>query len=259
MSSRPARVRLLEGFLLRLAAAPDADAFALRGGMLVRTWLDAADRQIRDADLVCSLPYRPRHLRAALGAILADRGVIDGVFFDDDRFRVDFMWPGIPHPGLKLFAAGEVDGIRAEITVDVTFELEVWPAPTRSVLTAGRGAAARWMCAHEMVIGTKLCVIAELGPREWRPKDLADIWLALRRYPPTSSFARLGEAIERSFAHGNARGHDAKTILATPWWRDPRAAMRWGRYVARNAHVPNDLDVVIAEVSDKLAPLARPS
>ena len=249
LSNRHARERLLEGFLLRLAASPDADAFALRGGMLVREW--HARRPIRDADLVCSLPWHPREMRKRLGAVLANRNVADGVVFDADRFRVDTLRP---KTSLKLFAAGEVDGERAEMGVDFTFHLDVWPAATRGVMSVARGAAQLWMCPHELVVGTKLRVIAELGPREWRPKDLGDIWLALRRFPPARSFAVLGEAIERCFA---ATGYDVTTLLDRSWWRDRRAEMRWGPYVASHDLVPSDLSAVIAEVRAQLSPLAR--
>ncbi len=95
-------------------------------------------------------------------------------------------------------------------------------------------------------------MIGDLGPREWRTKDLADIWIALRRFPP-SSMAVLGEAFERTL--GSAHAGDA--ILASSWWHDERATMRWGRYVARQMLVPGDLDAVIAEVRNTLAPLAR--
>lgn len=243
LSNRHARERLLEGFLLRLAASRDADAFALRGGMLVRTW--NARRPIRDADLVCSLPWRPRAMRTLLGAVLANREIADGVVFDADRFRVDTLRP---QSSLKLFAAGEVDGELAEMTVDFTFDLDVWPASTRGVMSVARGAAQLWMCPHELVIGTKLRVIAELGPRQWRPKDLGDIWLALRRFPPARSFGVLGEAIERCFA---GSGHDVTTLLDRPWWHERRAQMRWGRYHDM------ELAAVIAEVRAQLSPLAR--
>jgi hypothetical protein len=231
MLARRARERLLEGFLLRLAGARDADAYALRGGMLVQQWLPEARRRVRDVDLVCALPYRVRDLRQRLEDVLR-RDAADGVVFEPERVRLDAL-PCAP-PMLVLFAAGRADGEHAEITVDLAFGVDVWPA-------AVRGAGGIWTCGHEMVVATKLAVIAELGPREWRPKDLADVWIALRRFPPASTLA----AIER-------RGGDGVAVLAAPWWRESRAAMRWGRHVARQAGVPDHLEAVLGEVRDKL-------
>ena len=110
---------MLEGFLTRVARCRDADAFALRGGMLVHAWIPDAGRAVGDVDLVCRLPFDRKGVRARLRAILADRGVVDGVVFDADRFRIDASAPGDPRPGLTLFAAGEVDGAVAEVTIDL--------------------------------------------------------------------------------------------------------------------------------------------
>ncbi len=139
------RQRLLEGFLLRLAAVRDADAYALRGGMLIHQWMPETRRSVGDIDLVCALPYQPRDLRQRLHEVLR-RDANDGVVFDAERYRVDPMIHS-GHRGLELFAAGRADGVFAEITVDLTFQLDVWPAATRSVLTAERGSAALWTCA----------------------------------------------------------------------------------------------------------------
>ncbi len=232
---------------MRLAVARDAEAFALRGGMLVRMWVP--ERRVRDVDVVCSLPYRPREMRERFRDILATH-IDDGVVFDADRFRVDLVWPASPQPALELFTVGEADGAVAEMTVDVTFQLAVWPAAKQRVVETARGTAMVWTCPHEMVIGTKLRVIAELGPREWRPKDLADLWLVMRRFPSTSM---LGEAIERCLV-GTKSAHD---ILTSSWWRERDAASRWSRFVSRNP-LPS-LDAVIAEVRTNLSPLARHS
>lgn len=245
-----ARERLLEGFLLRLARARDADAFALRGGMLVRTWVPDAKRSVRDVDLVCALPLQPRAIRARLRALLADREVDDDVVFDAGRFRID-RWPD--SPGLTLYAAGDVDGEPAEMTADLWFELDVWPAAHRGVVTAARGTIPLWLCPHELVIASKLGVLAELGPRYWRAKDLADIWLALRRFPPRRPFGVLGEAIERRCGDG------WQPIVSDAWWCEPRAEQRWARYAAGETAVPIALAAVVAEVRQALSPLGRRS
>ncbi len=221
--------RLLEALLRRFARARDADAYAVRGGMAIRSWVPG--RVARDVDLVCRLPYRVRDLTSRLGEILA-LPANDGVIFDEE-FRVD-SYVGSPKPGLQLFARSNA----GELTADLTFELEVWPLARR--------VSQVWMCPHEMVIATKLNVLGELGPRSWRTKDLADLWHLLRRFPASHT---LGEAIER-FTRGD--------VLAAPWWRDPATAMRWSRYVAKHPSVP-DLDAVVSEVRAHLSPFARQS
>ncbi len=237
------RERLLEAFVLRLAASPEAEAYALRGGMLVRSWLPETGRRVRDVDVVCSLPYRPREMRARLRAVLASQ-LADGVVFDAERFRVDTAWPHSTQPGLVLFAAGSVDGARGEIKVDLTFQLPVWPQAQRRAV----GAATLWTCPHEMVIATKLQVIAELGPREWRAKDVGDLWHVLRRFP----VGVLGEAVER-------RRIDLQSLITASWWRERDAGVRWARYAHQLPSVPLDLDAATSEIRHHLAPLTRRS
>lgn len=237
MHQVPARERLLEGFLRRLAIARDADAYALRGGWMVRTWVPDAGRHVRDVDLVCRLPATD--LRGRLHEILATPDA-DGVVFESERFRISRAWPA-----QVLFARGRVDGVLAEIVVDLMFELEVWPQAKRQPLTTARGSAELWTCPHEMVIATKLALLAS-GPRAWRPKDLGDVWWLLRRFAGEPR-AKLGEAIER--AGGPA--------LASPWWNERAVIDRWACFALRQPALPFELDAVLAEVRDQLRPFAR--
>jgi hypothetical protein len=246
----PIRRLLLEGFLSRLAASPDADAFALRGGMLVHGWDPAAGRPVGDLDFTCSLPLVVRDLRARLAAILA-RDTGDGVRFDARRVRLDALRaprPASPDPMVTLFAAGEIDGEGDDVSIDLSFAVDVWPPPARGEVAGARGTAALWLCPHELVIATKLRVIADLGAAAWRPKDLADVWLALRRFPPAArgGLGALGEAIERA-------GGRRDELWSPAWWRDPRAVARWEAHDRR----PGRLDAIAAEVRAALAPLAR--
>ena len=219
--------RLLEGFVLRLARSRDAEAFALRGGMLVRSW--TGPRRVADVDLVCQSPPRRRDLRA----VLAER-LDDGVRFDVDRIRID----GSP-PNLTLFATGEVDGCVADMSVDIASGVDIWPRATREVVELSGRVAQLWVCPPEMLIGTKLRVLAELGPRAWRPKDLGDVWAMLRRF---AAGPRLGEAFERTRV--------PRSVLAAPWLREPHARARWHAH-----HHAVELDTVLDAVGDALAPL----
>lgn len=241
-----ARHRMLEGFLARLALAPDADAFVLRGGMLVRHWFPEVERPARDVDLVCRLPYDQRDLRERLVNILGEPRVRDGVLFDTSRVRIDALWPDSEHPGLRLFAAGRADGRAGDITVDLTFHLEVWPSASPCELPLGAGRVPLWVCPPEMLIGRKLKVTADLSVGRWRPKDLADVWLMLGREPDRG---RVGESIERLMPRG-----EVSALLDRGFWLEPGAASRWGRF-HRDAGrtMPADLAMVVEEVRARLS------
>src|SRR6516162_794028 len=121
--------RLLEGILLRLARLPDADRFVLRGGMLMRLWFRPLGRPAADLDLVSTFPFGVEETAQRFAALLADRGVDDGVTFDTERFRIEGIWLNTDFPGVRMFASGEVEGVEDELSVDVTFGEPLVPRP----------------------------------------------------------------------------------------------------------------------------------
>jgi hypothetical protein len=249
-----ARHLLLAGFIGRVARDDDADAFALRGGMLVRHWFPDSRRPARDVDLVCRLPFDLPAMRRRFARTLARDGA-DGVVFEADRFRVDPIHTSSPHPGMRLFAVGRADGDFGEITVDVTFDLPIWPDPTRGTLRLEGGEAALWLCPREMLVGRKLQVLAELGPHRWRPKDLSDAWMILRRLPPSGP--ALGEAIERAFA-----GHDHAALddlLGRSFWSEHHADVRWSRFARSlpRGVVPPRPAALVHDLRVALSPFTR--
>lgn len=253
-AAKPARHRLLAGFIRRIAEGDHADAFALRGGMLVRHWFPASRRPARDVDLVCRLPYDLRAMRGLFARTLA-HDAADGVIFEADRFRVDPIQLATPHPGMRLFAVGRAGGDFGEISIDTTFAMPIWPDAVRRQLRLGATTTvAMFVCPPEMVVGRKLQVLAQLGPYRWRPKDLSDVWMILRGGLTGGS---LGEAIERAFA-----GHEHTPIadlLNGGFWSERAADLRWSRFVGQlpRGVVPADPATVAAEVRSALRPFVK--
>lgn len=252
-AAKPARHRLLGGFVRRIAEGPDADAFALRGGMLVRHWFPKSRRPARDVDLVCGLPYDLRAMRAVFARTLAhDAG--DGVVFEADRFRVDPIQTATAYPGMRLFAVGRAGGDFGEISIDTTFAMPIWPGAVRDKLRLGAGDVPFWLCPPEMLVGRKLQVLAQLGPHRWRPKDLSDVWMILGG---GLTGAALGDAIERAFA-----GHDHAPVaeLMNPaFWTDRGAELRWSRYVGQlpRGVVPERAATLVGDLGSALRPFTR--
>lgn len=249
-----ARHRLLEGFVLRLARRPDAEAFALRGGMLVRQWLPEVGRTALDLDLVCGLPFDEGAVRARLVAVLAEEGVSDGVRFDPERVKVRGIWADTAAPGLRLTARGRVDGRAADLRVDVTFGLEPWPVPQRTLFRAERGEARVWACGPEAIVARKLQVLANLGERRWRPKDLNDVGMVLGRFELDRRV--LGEAIEAALTGCGESVGDLRDVVAARWWDEPGAGSRWSAFLARaGGAAPGDLGGRVASVRAGLRPV----
>jgi hypothetical protein len=261
-SQRPSadltRHRLLEGVLLRLARLPDADHFILRGGMLMRLWFHPYARPAADLDLVATGSFSVAETARRLVPLLADRGVDDGVTFDTERFRVEGIWLNTNFPGVRVFAAGAVDGVEDDFSVDVTFGEPLVPRPELGAYpTQGRALTARlWMCRPETITGRKLHALWHMGMRHWRPKDLNDLRLLLGRVPMTR--ADLPEAIAVSFTSRGDPAAAARALFGrASWWGMKTSAARWLDFVeeSRGQDVPNSLARAVAEVAERLGPI----
>jgi hypothetical protein len=252
------RHRLLEGVLLRLARLPDADSFVLRGGMLMRLWFRPLPRPAGDLDLVSTQPFGVEETARRLVPLLADRGVDDGVKFDAERFRVEGIWQETDFPGVRMFAAGVVDGVEDDFSVDVTFGEPLVPAPTAADYPLpGRGLTARLrMCRPETITGRKLHALAHTGVQHWRPKDLNDLRLLLGRVP--MDFAELPDAIAASFTSRGDTPAAARSLFGREsWWGMKTSAARWYDFVSESPgqEVPGSLAEVVAEVAQRLGPV----
>lgn len=242
--------RLIDGFVRRVAADPEAEAFALRGGVLVDHWFPTMGRTVRDVDLVCAWPFDPARARASVLALVA-RDLGDGVQFAE-RLRADVIWPDTPHPGLRVVIPGRVGGVSGELHADLTFRLPVWPEARIDRLRTGEGLR---VCRPQTLAARKLVVSMTQGPRAWRPKDLVDLWWMIEHAPLGAS--DVGEALERIGALAEWLDGPARPTF----WLDPIAEGRWARFLHRHPRleVPADLARVVGDVQARLTPLGPSS
>ncbi len=260
LSEDEARHRLLEGFLLRLARLPHPEDFVLRGGMLLRHWFRPLERRAKDLDLVSRKAFSVEATAKVLVPLLADRSVDDGVTFDASRHRVEGIWMNTPHPGFRLYACGEVQGVKDEFTVDVTFGEPLVPEPVPGLYgPMACGQAPRlWMCRPETIVGRKLHALMRAGVQHWRPKDLYDVLLLMQRVP--MNLEDLPEAIAVSFTSRGNTTADARSLFAPQsWWLMKMALARWHDFAEDTSgqEIPRDLARVVAQVAEQLNPISE--
>jgi hypothetical protein len=180
------------------------------------------------------------------------------VHFDAERFRVEGIWLNTDFPGVRLFAAGKVDGVEDEFSVDVTFGEPLVPEPELGDYPMlGRKLTARLrMCRPETITGRKLHALRHMGMLHWRPKDLNDLRLLLGRVP--MDLADLPEAIAASFTSRGDTPADARALFGrASWWTMKTSSARWRDFVkqSRGQEVPGNLTCVVAEVAQRLEPI----
>jgi hypothetical protein len=155
---------------------------------------------------------------------------------------------------VRLFAAGEVEGVEDDFSVDITFGEPLVPAPQLGEypMEGSKLTARLWMCRPETITGRKLHALMHMGMLHWRPKDLNDLRLLLDRVP--MNVDDLPEAIAASFTSRGDTTADARTLFERVWWTTKMAAARWQDFVqeSRGQEVPRNLELVVAEVAGRL-------
>lgn len=250
------RHRLLEGVLLRLARRPDASAFVLRGGLLMRHWFRPVRRPADDVDLIATFPFNVEETARRFLPVLADATVADGATFDPGRTRVSGIRLNTDSPAVRVFATGTFGGEEIDFNVDVTFGPAPRPAAAISDIPTACGEVARlWACRPEAVVGQKVQALRFRGALDWRPKDLNDLRLLLR-LPLDRGDLRL--AVTAYLADLGGTLADARTLFGPEsWWGTKFSAARWSDFVRASPgrDMPRSLEDVVAEVAGRLLPV----
>jgi len=254
--SNESRHRILEGVLLRLARLPDAGAFILRGGLLMRHWFRPVRRPADDVDLIATFPFDVEEAARRFLPVLADAAVADGVTFDPDRTRVASIRLNTDTPGVRVFATGTARGDETDFNVDVTFGPIPRPAPVLGDIPMACGEVARlWVCRPEAIAGQKVQALRFRSALGWRPKDLNDLRL-LTRLPMDR--AELRRAIAAYLADVGGTLDDARALFGPEsWWGAKFSAARWRDFAEASCgqDVPRSLEGVVAEVAGRLVPV----
>ena len=188
----------LERLLYRLSTSAYAEAFVLKGAMLLTSWFEDPHRATRDLDLLGFGDPSPEAMIAAFREVLA-ADVADGVEFDLDGLRVDQIREELEYGGLRLRTTASISGTRIAVTVDVGFGdalepgAEVIDYPSMLDLPTPRLR----VYARETVVAEKFQAMVALGRANSRMKDFYDVWLLSQSFPFDDD--RLARAIAATF------------------------------------------------------------
>jgi hypothetical protein len=169
----------LEGLLRRLAVAPHADRWVLRGGLLTRHYCAPWPRPAADLDLLDLDRFDEERTSLRLLALLSI-ALQDGCTYDPQRWSTEVIWAETESPGVRFQIPATALGWSGVVQADVAFHDPVEPPPRRLTLGTLQGPVEVLACARETLIAWKLHGLFEKGLGTFRPKDLHDVALLSR-------------------------------------------------------------------------------
>ena len=237
-----------ERLLYRLSRSPHADRFALKGAMLLTTWLPEAARGTRDLDLLGFGDSSEERILGIFRDVLAIAAE-DGVEFDLAALRVGLIREELEHGGLRLRGTASLSSARIAVVVDIGFGDSVEPGletidyPVLLDLPAPKLRAY----APETVIAEKFQAMVALGRANSRMKDFYDIWILSRTFHFDAD--RLARAIAATFARRQtAIPTEIPDALTLAFAEDPLKQRQWAAFIADLDNAPNQLQTIISDL-----------
>lgn len=249
-------LRAAMAVLRRLARAPVAEDFVLRGGLLMRLWAGPVPRPVEDLDFLARFPFDVPATLARLESLFRlDAG--DGVRFGATRSEV--IWAETAFPGVRLHVEVTLPGAEApfELRIDTGFGDSMEPPPAWVDYRLGEGPSARVLaCRPETLFAWKVHGLFERGPGRFRPKDLFDVHVLARHAPLEAAW--LPTAVRLAF---DSRGDSlslTERLVSGEFGRSPWSLQKWARFRAsRPEGVPEQLSDVVAAVGAVLGPVVE--
>lgn len=223
-------------WLISLDASPYRDAFVLRGGLLMDTWIPGR-RSVNDLDLL------------ALGSLEEANAAIQELCKGAEQFTiigVEKIWQETPSPGLRY----ALPSLQLDVA---TGDPLVVPAQRTLVEDV-----SVLVCAPEIMYGWKTHGLFERGEGRWRARDLWDLYL-LQTYLELDS-ETLNRAVAVAFESRNDSFAIANRFFEDDWGCSKGSQKKWMKFCQESgekAAVIKDLLFVKQEVSSKLARIFR--
>ncbi len=245
----------LERLLDRLARSAHADHFALKGAMLVTTWIQDPLRGTRDLDLLGFGDPNPARVRATIAEIMAIQ-VDDGLAFDHQALQSSVIREDNAYGGVRLRTSATLGTARIPIVVDVAFGDSIEPGLETIdypvLLDAPRPRIRAY--APETVVAEKVQAMVVLGRANSRMKDFYDVWNLLHAHD--LDVDRLARALAATFARrSTALPDQAPDALTSAFANDPAKRRQWAAFTQDLSLTDAPLAQIIGNLATRLMPV----
>ncbi|MFI8525415.1 nucleotidyl transferase AbiEii/AbiGii toxin family protein [Promicromonospora sukumoe] len=185
----------LESFLFRITRTAHADAFVLKGGILLTAYDVRRPTKDLDAEAI-SASVTPAHVsRVVRDAAAVDAD--DGITFDLDSISIQEIRDDAEYPGLRMRAAVALASWKGKVAWDISTGDPIVPAPRIVQIPRVFGDPIEVTGYRpETVIAEKGVTILERGTTSTRWRDYIDIaQLPARHTIDAAELRRAAEAV----------------------------------------------------------------
>ena len=216
-----------EGVLRRIASSGYAEAFILKGGLLLFSISLFKSRPTKDIDLLGkNMPGDDLHLKQTMKEILSIQ-IEDGLVFHTDDIELESITEGAEYQGQRLKVQCNPGNIRTVLKIDIGFGDRIYPNPVMMTYPTLLNSFGVTLLAYslESVVAEKFEAMIVLDARNSRMKDFYDIHEILSKHHIADD--SLVEAIRLTLQTRRTNLPDAPAIFTDDFRKNDRNIRMW--------------------------------
>jgi hypothetical protein len=251
---------VIERFLARLARSPQADAFLLKGALMLRVWGVPRARPTMDIDLLRRGIADQAVLVQFVEQCAAIEDPSDGVIFEPSTISVESIRDATEYVGTRIRLQAHLAKVRQTVQIDFGVGDAVHPQPQVIDYPVLLTNSPIRLHAYpvEAAIAEKFHAMVDLDLQNSRMKDFYDIWILSR----TLAFSGhgLSEAIRYTFQRRQTSVPTAAPVaLTAAFYDDPIHVRQWSAFVRRigEGALADDFKRVAGDLVEFLMPVAE--
>lgn len=245
----------VERLLYRLSISQHADGFVLKGAQLLLVHTAEPHRPTKDLDLLHVGSDDAWDVEQVFRDIAEVPVAPDGLAFDAPSVTTEVLRETARYGGVRVKLMARLERARIPLQVDVGFGDVVMPATEPVSFPVLLGGPAPILQGYPLatVVAEKLESLAQLGLATSRMKDLYDLWHILRTFDLRKDDVQA--AILRTFQRRGTPVEAQRSTFTETFWTDASKQSQWSAFLRRNDLQTADLETVVKEVAERLAPL----
>jgi hypothetical protein len=246
----------MERFLFRLMSSQYADAFVLKGALMLKIWNIALNRPTMDIDMLGQISNDETVILTMLQNVLQTEVIPDGISFDISSIVTERIAEDAKYEGIRLRFCAYLGNARINMQIDIGFSDTVYPMPLLvNYPVILDFPSPRLLCySKESVVAEKFEIMVSLGILNSRMKDFFDIWSISRQFEFNGHI--LQEAIIKTFENRNTILPENIDAFTENFALEKQ--LQWKAFKNRlsQEHLPENFADIVKELKEFLGPIA---